>query len=247
MSRARKPEPISLPSSSSPDTNPNPNSRSSDPSQRNLDLSLSTPISSTKISEQLSKVQHSTSTSNPTDPSVNQKSKKPIRWSNSKDNSPLLKTLLDFDRCLSGFPIALQPVIPKLIARAVCRVLSRYSIMPTNLVFDFALLFWRLIVNIFFRSIMVSYTSLSPLSPPTKSSDLLNFPFPPYSPLVSQPRGAWRIPKQGPVIFVGAPHHNQVSKTMAKEWEVESNTDEGERNVLPDQDFESMSDCLEIS
>ncbi len=45
--------------------------------------------------------------------------------------------------------------------------------------FDLAILFWRLIINLFFRSI--------------------------------QPRGAWRIPKQGdgPVIFVGAPHHNQ--------------------------------------
>ena len=26
-----------------------------------------------------------------------------------------------------------------------------------------------------------------------------------------RPRGAWNIPKEGPVIFVAAPHHNQVS------------------------------------
>lgn len=25
-----------------------------------------------------------------------------------------------------------------------------------------------------------------------------------------RPRGAFHIPKEGPVIFVGAPHHNQV-------------------------------------
>lgn len=25
-----------------------------------------------------------------------------------------------------------------------------------------------------------------------------------------RPRGAFNIPKEGPVIFVGAPHHNQV-------------------------------------
>jgi glycerol-3-phosphate O-acyltransferase / dihydroxyacetone phosphate acyltransferase len=29
-----------------------------------------------------------------------------------------------------------------------------------------------------------------------------------------RPRGAFNIPREGPVIFVGAPHHNQVSRAM---------------------------------
>ncbi|KAG9019495.1 hypothetical protein FRB90_001568 [Tulasnella sp. 427] len=45
------------------------------------------------------------------------------------------------------------------------------------LTYDTVLLFWRIVVNIFFREI--------------------------------RPRGAWNIPKDGPVIFVAAPHHNQ--------------------------------------
>ncbi|KAK0547253.1 Glycerol-3-phosphate/dihydroxyacetone phosphate acyltransferase [Tilletia horrida] len=51
--------------------------------------------------------------------------------------------------------------------------------MPTDIAFDVALFFWTCIVSIFFR--------------------------------VVQARGSWRIPKQkdGPVIFVAAPHHNQ--------------------------------------
>ncbi|SRR5258705_6342952 len=44
--------------------------------------------------------------------------------------------------------------------------------------YDTILLFWRIVVNIFFREI--------------------------------RPRGAWNIPKDGAVIFVAAPHSNQV-------------------------------------
>ena len=29
------------------------------------------------------------------------------------------------------------------------------------------------------------------------------------------PRGSWKVPKRGPVIFVAAPHANQVSKFYA--------------------------------
>ncbi|KAK7467110.1 Glycerol-3-phosphate/dihydroxyacetone phosphate acyltransferase [Stygiomarasmius scandens] len=48
---------------------------------------------------------------------------------------------------------------------------------PYKLGYDASILFWRLIVNIFFREI--------------------------------RPRGAFNIPRDGPVIFVAAPHNNQ--------------------------------------
>ncbi|PWZ00331.1 hypothetical protein BCV70DRAFT_161640 [Testicularia cyperi] len=49
--------------------------------------------------------------------------------------------------------------------------------MASNIAFDIALFFWRIIINLFFREI--------------------------------RPRSAWRVPREGPVIFVAAPHHNQ--------------------------------------
>uniref|UniRef100_V5E3Y4 Phospholipid/glycerol acyltransferase domain-containing protein n=2 Tax=Kalmanozyma brasiliensis (strain GHG001) TaxID=1365824 RepID=V5E3Y4_KALBG len=49
--------------------------------------------------------------------------------------------------------------------------------MASNIAFDIALFFWRIIINLFFREI--------------------------------RPRSSWRIPREGPVIFVAAPHHNQ--------------------------------------
>ena len=57
------------------------------------------------------------------------------------------------------------------------------SAFPTSsdLVYDSALLFWKTVVNIFFREV--------------------------------RPRGAFNIPHDGPVIFVAAPHHNQVNAT----------------------------------
>jgi glycerol-3-phosphate O-acyltransferase / dihydroxyacetone phosphate acyltransferase len=48
----------------------------------------------------------------------------------------------------------------------------------SNLAYDLALLFFRGIINVFFREV--------------------------------RPRGAFNIPRDGPVIFVGAPHSNQV-------------------------------------
>ena len=48
----------------------------------------------------------------------------------------------------------------------------------SNLAYDLALLFFRGIINVFFREV--------------------------------RPRGAFNIPLDGPVIFVGAPHSNQV-------------------------------------
>ena len=48
----------------------------------------------------------------------------------------------------------------------------------SDLVYDAALVFWRVVTNIFFREI--------------------------------RPRGAFNIPREGPVIFVAAPHNNQV-------------------------------------
>ncbi|EJT96657.1 glycerol-3-phosphate O-acyltransferase [Dacryopinax primogenitus] len=47
----------------------------------------------------------------------------------------------------------------------------------SNFAYDAVILFWRMVLNLFFREI--------------------------------RPRGAWNIPRSGPVIFVAAPHHNQ--------------------------------------
>ncbi|UZJ52167.1 hypothetical protein CBS101457_001487 [Exobasidium rhododendri] len=97
----------------------------------------------------------------------------------SKDSVRLRETLRDLERFLTALPFPLIKITPVVVARIVCRALATQGVMPTNVAFDIALLFWRMIINIFFRSI--------------------------------QPRGAWRIPRpeEGPVIFVGAPHHNQ--------------------------------------
>ncbi|KAI0273558.1 glycerol-3-phosphate O-acyltransferase [Gloeopeniophorella convolvens] len=54
---------------------------------------------------------------------------------------------------------------------------SSRQALATNLPYDLALLFFRGIINIFFREV--------------------------------RPRGAFNIPRDGPVIFVGAPHSNQ--------------------------------------
>lgn len=98
-------------------------------------------------------------------------------WADIRDSPRLSETIHNLALFLSSLPIPLHRATPRILARAISRVLAQQRVMPTNIAFDFALLFWRLIINVFFRSI--------------------------------QPRGAWRIPKEGPVIFVGAPHHNQ--------------------------------------
>ena len=61
----------------------------------------------------------------------------------------------------------------KYFVRRFCTIFN----MPT-VTYEPALMFWRMITQIFFREI--------------------------------RPRGAFNIPRDGPVIFVGAPHHNQV-------------------------------------
>jgi len=50
--------------------------------------------------------------------------------------------------------------------------------LKKSVAYDTAMLFWRIITQIFFREI--------------------------------RPRGAFHIPREEPVIFVGAPHSNQV-------------------------------------
>ncbi|KAF8136325.1 glycerol-3-phosphate O-acyltransferase, partial [Boletus edulis] len=59
--------------------------------------------------------------------------------------------------------------------------------MPT-VTYEAALIFWRIITQIFFREI--------------------------------RPRGAFNIPRDGPVIFVGAPHHNQFLDPLLMSLEV---------------------------
>lgn len=97
----------------------------------------------------------------------------------SGDSQRLKNTLRDLHRFLVALPFPLIKVTPTILARAICRVLASQRLMPTNIAFDVALLFWRLIINIFFRSIQ-----------PRGSWRI--------------PR-----PNEGPVIFVAAPHHNQ--------------------------------------
>ncbi|KAF4579049.1 hypothetical protein EYR36_000858 [Pleurotus pulmonarius] len=66
------------------------------------------------------------------------------------------------------------------------------SFNDPNLTYDTALMFWRIITQIFFREI--------------------------------RPRGAFNIPKEGPVIFVGAPHHNQFLDPLLLTLEVHRET-----------------------
>lgn len=115
------------------------------------------------------------------DPDKTLPSSKPAsQWAIKSSDKPKLKaTIRDFQRFLQALPFPVIKITPQFFARILCRGLASQNVMPTDMAFDVALLFWRLIINIFFRSI--------------------------------QPRGAWRIPapSDGPVIFVGAPHHNQ--------------------------------------
>ncbi|KAH9951331.1 glycerol-3-phosphate O-acyltransferase [Amylocystis lapponica] len=63
---------------------------------------------------------------------------------------------------------------------------------PQELVYNLTLVFWRTIINIFFREI--------------------------------RPRGAFNIPREGPVIFVCAPHHNQFLDPLLLTLEVHRET-----------------------
>lgn len=128
---------------------------------------------------------------------------------NPGDSPRLRETCRDFYKFLASLPIPIVRVFPRIFARALARVLAARNIMASNYVsvlafpsstkcgsdlffqaFDLAMVFWRMIINIFFRSI--------------------------------QPRGAWRIPKnnEGPIIFVGAPHHNQFLDPLLLSSEV---------------------------
>ncbi|THH14858.1 hypothetical protein EW146_g5540 [Bondarzewia mesenterica] len=64
--------------------------------------------------------------------------------------------------------------------------------LSSDLVYDAGLLFWRVVVNIFFREV--------------------------------RPRGAFNIPRGGPVIFVAAPHHNQFLDPLLLMLEVHRET-----------------------
>ncbi|KAK7014890.1 hypothetical protein R3P38DRAFT_2998217 [Favolaschia claudopus] len=62
----------------------------------------------------------------------------------------------------------------------------------SNLLYDLALFFWRVVTQIFFREI--------------------------------RPRGAFHVPRDGPVIFVGAPHNNQFLDPLLLALEVKRET-----------------------
>ena len=102
---------------------------------------------------------------------------KPTPYARPGDSPSFQAVLRDFDRLLKSLPIPLHRLVPTIVARLICRVFRSQNIMASNIAFDVALFFWRIIINLFFREI--------------------------------RPRSAWRIPREGPVIFVAAPHHNQ--------------------------------------
>ena len=83
----------------------------------------------------------------------------------------------DLWRMLQSLPVPMHRITPKIAVRLVAQILFRFRFLATDVLYDLALVFLRLIVLIFFREI--------------------------------QPRSSYRIPRKGPVIFVGAPHHNQ--------------------------------------
>ena len=98
-------------------------------------------------------------------------------YSRQGDSPSFQAVLKDFDRLLKSLPIPIHTLVPTILARLICRIFRSQNIMASNIAFDIALFFWRIIINLFFREI--------------------------------RPRSAWRVPRQGPVIFVAAPHHNQ--------------------------------------
>ncbi|SPO26849.1 related to SCT1 - glycerol 3-phosphate/dihydroxyacetone phosphate dual substrate acyltransferase [Ustilago trichophora] len=102
---------------------------------------------------------------------------KPVPFSRQGDSPSFQAVLKDFDRLLRSLPIPIHRLVPTIVARLICRVFRSQNIMASNIAFDIALFFWRIIINLFFREI--------------------------------RPRSAWRVPREGPVIFVAAPHHNQ--------------------------------------
>ncbi|KAI1795960.1 glycerol-3-phosphate O-acyltransferase [Ganoderma leucocontextum] len=70
----------------------------------------------------------------------------------------------------------------------------------SDLVYDAALVFWRVVTNIFFREV--------------------------------RPRGAFNIPREGPVIFVAAPHHNQFLDPLLLYQEVHRETGRHVRSLI---------------
>ncbi|TFK92382.1 glycerol-3-phosphate O-acyltransferase [Polyporus arcularius HHB13444] len=70
----------------------------------------------------------------------------------------------------------------------------------SDLVYDAALVFWRMVTNIFFREV--------------------------------RPRGAFNIPREGPVIFVAAPHNNQFLDPLIIYQEVHRETRRHVRSLI---------------
>lgn len=98
----------------------------------------------------------------------------------------LQSTLLQYSRLIPFFP-SNHPVRRNLkallappvnaITRIAAQLMHSQNVLASNMAFDFCIIFFQWVINLFFREI--------------------------------RPRGAWRIPKDGACIFVGAPHNNQ--------------------------------------
>lgn len=104
----------------------------------------------------------------------------------------LAHTEADLYRFFSSLPFPMHKAVPQRVARAIARVLLARRLLATDMAFDVAMYFWRLVILIFFREI--------------------------------RPRSEFRIPKEGPVIFVGAPHHNQFLDPLLLASEVRINS-----------------------
>ena len=70
------------------------------------------------------------------------------RWADSRDTPRVARTVHDLALFLSSLPLPLHRYTPRLLARTIARLLARQRLMPTNIAFDLALLFWRLIINV---------------------------------------------------------------------------------------------------
>ncbi|KAI0670469.1 glycerol-3-phosphate O-acyltransferase [Trametes maxima] len=75
-----------------------------------------------------------------------------------------------------------------------------HTTQNSDLVYDAALVFWRIVTNIFFREI--------------------------------RPRGAFNIPRDGPVIFVAAPHNNQFLDPLLLYQQVHRETGRHVRSLI---------------
>ncbi|PKI85969.1 hypothetical protein MVES_000088 [Malassezia vespertilionis] len=112
--------------------------------------------------------------------------------SRQASHGTLAYTRADLYRFLASLPFPVHKILPRVLVNSAARVLLLRRLLATEMAYDVLLLFWRGVVNLFFREV--------------------------------QPRSAYQIPREGPVIFVAAPHHNQFLDPLLLASEVRSNS-----------------------